>query len=118
MALYLECPHIRCLPKRYLFLLDIRRTALCAPVDAGPHEHDRSAWSHGGEYCGSYEGGLRYRRGIKINWAAGAAWVLTLCFCLVLNLGMGYDKFFLFIPGWFIAAVIYVIGSKMIQKNG
>lgn len=55
--------------------------------------------------------------GIKINWAAGVAWVLTLCICLALIFGAGYDKFFLFIPAWFIAAIIYVIGSKMIQKN-
>jgi MFS superfamily sulfate permease-like transporter len=48
---------------------------------------------------------------------AGAAWILTLGICLVLNLGVGYDKFFLFIPAWFIAAIIYIIGSKMVQKN-
>lgn len=55
--------------------------------------------------------------GLKVNWAAGLAWVLTLAICLVLIMGAGYDKFFMFIPAWFIAAIIYVVGSKMIQKN-
>jgi len=55
--------------------------------------------------------------GIKVNWAAGAAWLLALLVCLILNFQVGVHKFFLFIPAWFIAAVIYVIGSKMLQKN-
>ena len=55
--------------------------------------------------------------GINFNWAAGAAWVLTLCFCLLLNIGVNVEKFFLFIPAWFFAAVIYIIGSKIVQKH-
>lgn len=55
--------------------------------------------------------------GIPINWAAGAAWILTLCVCLVFYYYASEMLFFFFIPAWFIAAVIYMIGSKMIQKN-
>jgi len=58
------------------------------------------------------------RAGISINWAAGAAWILTLGFCLALYLFGNIEKFFLFLPGWFIAAALYVAGSKLIQRNG
>jgi len=54
--------------------------------------------------------------GISSNWAAGAAWILTLCFCLVLYF-RGMEKFFLFIPGWFIAALLYIGGSMIIQRK-
>jgi purine-cytosine permease-like protein len=54
---------------------------------------------------------------IATNWAAGAAWILTLCLCLALYLLAGIEKFFLFIPGWFIAAALYIAGSMIIQRN-
>ena len=55
--------------------------------------------------------------GIATNWAAAAAWILTLCLCLALFLLGGIEKFFLFIPGWFIAAVLYIAGSMLIQRR-
>jgi purine-cytosine permease-like protein len=55
--------------------------------------------------------------GIATNWAAGAAWILTLCCCMGLYLIAGIEKFFLFIPAWFIAAVLYIAGSMLIQRN-
>jgi len=55
--------------------------------------------------------------GISINWAAGAAWILTLCCCLALYLLAGIENFFLFIPGWFIAAALYVAGSMLVQRK-
>jgi purine-cytosine permease-like protein len=55
--------------------------------------------------------------GIAVNWAAGVAWILTLCFCLALYLLAGIENFFLFIPGWFIAAVLYITGSMLVQKS-
>jgi purine-cytosine permease-like protein len=54
--------------------------------------------------------------GISFNWAAGAAWIVTLCIALLLNLQFNMAIFFLAVTGWFIAAIIYVIGSKIIQK--
>jgi len=54
---------------------------------------------------------------ITTNWAAGAAWILTLCLCLALYLLAGIEKFFLFIPAWFIAAIIYIVGSMIIQRR-
>ena len=55
--------------------------------------------------------------GITMNWAAGAAWILTLIFCLALYLLAGIENFFLFIPGWFIAAVLYIAGSMIMQRR-
>jgi len=57
--------------------------------------------------------------GIKINFAAGAAWLLVsiTAWILYLQPGAVEYKFFLFIPAWFITAIIYIVGSKMIQKN-
>jgi len=58
------------------------------------------------------------KAGISFNWAAGAAWIFTLGLCLALYLFGSVEKFFLFLPGWFIAAALYVAGSKLIQRNG
>ncbi|MBN2318622.1 MAG: hypothetical protein JXR49_06080 [Acidobacteria bacterium] len=55
--------------------------------------------------------------GISTNWAAGAAWILSLCFCLALFLLFGMEQFFLFIPCWFFAAVLYIAGSRIIQRR-
>jgi len=56
-------------------------------------------------------------RGISFNWAAGAAWILTLCICLGVYRAYPETLFFLFIPAWFLAAIIFVLGSKLIQRN-
>jgi len=55
--------------------------------------------------------------GITINWAAGAAWILTLGCCMGLYLLFGIEKFFLFMPAWFIAAILYIAGSMLIQRR-
>ncbi|MFZ2147082.1 MAG: hypothetical protein WAV28_07670 [Sedimentisphaerales bacterium] len=76
------------------------------------------------------------------NWAAGLAWLVTLTICLVLvQLGWIIDKlvawgvftmsdrlgwlkdtftvqiFFVSLPGWFVAAVLYIVLSKFYQKK-
>lgn len=57
------------------------------------------------------------RTGIGFNIAAALTWVLTLAFCLVLNIFMGVEIFFLGLPGWFVAVVFFVILSKLLQRN-
>ncbi len=47
------------------------------------------------------------------SWPALLSWVLTLGFCLALNFSYGVEIFFLGLPGWFVAVVIFVILSKM-----
>jgi purine-cytosine permease-like protein len=58
-------------------------------------------------------------RGIKINWAAGIAWVvtLTICVALVLSKNPMFQKFFVALPGWFIASGLYIVISKLQQKG-
>jgi len=41
------------------------------------------------------------------------SWVLTLVFCLGLNLFYGVEIFFLGLPGWFVAIAIFIVLSKI-----
>lgn len=77
------------------------------------------------------------RRRSTFNWAAGLTWFLTFGMCLFLvyyqdiqmflaDQGLailpsrfhGIGIFFVSLPGWFIAAGLYVFLSKVYQKNG
>lgn len=51
------------------------------------------------------------------NWSVGITWLVTLALCLSLNLALGIEIFFLGLPGWFIAVVVYLVCSKLIQRN-
>ncbi|AWW31150.1 hypothetical protein DN752_14000 [Echinicola strongylocentroti] len=53
----------------------------------------------------------------NFNPAVGITWLITLVFCLGLNLFVGVEIFFLGLPGWFVAVIIYIASSKIIQKN-
>ncbi|MBX2841375.1 MAG: hypothetical protein KTR26_06360 [Flammeovirgaceae bacterium] len=55
--------------------------------------------------------------GIKFSFQAAITWVATLALCLALNFMAGIEVFFLGLPGWFIAAFLYIIFSKMMQKK-
>ena len=57
-------------------------------------------------------------RGLDFSWAAGAAWFVTLAACSGLVLFGGIEIFFVSLPGWFIAAVIYIVGSRLLQRPG
>jgi len=55
--------------------------------------------------------------GTRFNWAAGLTWILTLLSCLLaVNLG-GIQIFFVGLPGWFFAAVVYVVLSRLYQRK-
>lgn len=56
-------------------------------------------------------------KGIKFNWAAGITWIGTLLLCLFLNFSRGVDIFFLGLPGWFIASIIYIVSNKIMQGS-
>ncbi len=51
------------------------------------------------------------------NWAAGLTWLLTLGICFALVKYAGVQIFFVSLPGWFIAAVLYIVFSKFYQKK-
>lgn len=57
------------------------------------------------------------RSGAAFNWAAGAAWLVTLAVAFVLVKYAGLQIFFVSLPGWFIAAALYVSLSLVYQKK-
>ena len=55
---------------------------------------------------------------LPINWAAGAAWLTSIVFCVGMLCVFGEDKlFFVSLPGWFITVLVYVALSKIMQKR-
>jgi len=55
--------------------------------------------------------------GKSFNWAAGLTWFLTLGICWALVHFWGVQIYFVSLPGWFIAAVLYVVLSKFYQQK-
>jgi purine-cytosine permease-like protein len=53
----------------------------------------------------------------NFNWAAGLTWFLTLGTCYLLVKFAGVQIFFVSLPGWFVAAALYVILSKVYQRK-
>ncbi len=58
-------------------------------------------------------------RGLKINAAAGIAWLATLAICVALVKSGNpiFQLYFVALPGWFIATVLYIAISKLTQKG-
>jgi purine-cytosine permease-like protein len=55
--------------------------------------------------------------GTSFNWAAGLAWLLTIAVCVGLVLRGGVQIYFVSLPGWFVAAFLYVGLSRLWQKR-
>ncbi|MEQ9824391.1 MAG: hypothetical protein ABQ298_08405 [Puniceicoccaceae bacterium] len=55
--------------------------------------------------------------GISFNWAAGIAWILTLLICVTLVLKGVIGLYFVSLPGWFVAALLYLVCSALIQRQ-
>jgi len=54
--------------------------------------------------------------GKKVNWAPALAWIVTLLACLY-GVQEGYiGLYFASLPGWFIAVVLYLVLSKILQR--
>ena len=54
--------------------------------------------------------------GKKLHWPPLIAWVATVVICL-LSVQMGYINLFMAsLPGWFLASLIYLVASKLLQK--
>jgi purine-cytosine permease-like protein len=53
--------------------------------------------------------------GKAFNWAAGLTWFLTLGICTLLVQFAGVQIFFVSLPGWFAAAILYIVLSKLYQ---
>lgn len=55
--------------------------------------------------------------GKTFNWAAALAWFVTLATAWVLVKFVGVQIFFVSLPGWFVAAFLYIVLSKFYQKK-
>lgn len=55
--------------------------------------------------------------GRRFNWAAGLTWLATVAACTGLVLWGGVQIYFVSLPGWFLAAGLYVGLSKMYQRG-
>jgi purine-cytosine permease-like protein len=54
----------------------------------------------------------------RFNWAAGLTWLFTLAACWALVAYAGRDTiFFAGLPGWFVAAILYMVLSKIYQRR-
>jgi purine-cytosine permease-like protein len=54
--------------------------------------------------------------GARFNWAAGLTWFLTLGVCIAL-IQLGHVQiYFVSLPGWFAAALLYVALSRLLQR--
>jgi purine-cytosine permease-like protein len=57
------------------------------------------------------------RSGTRFNWAAGLTWFLTLGACVGL-VRLGHVQiYFVSLPGWFLAALLYVTLSRLYQRR-
>ena len=55
--------------------------------------------------------------GKSFNWAAGLAWFVTLGTAWALVKFAGVQIYFVSLPGWFVAAILYIVLSKFYQKK-
>jgi purine-cytosine permease-like protein len=60
---------------------------------------------------------LAEKASLDFNWAAGLTWFITLILCVFMNFYMGIEIFFLGLPGWFIAALLYIGLSIFYQRR-
>jgi purine-cytosine permease-like protein len=64
-----------------------------------------------------FERNYAEKSGVGVNWAAAVAWVATLALCLmVVNMG-GLQIYFVGLPGWFTAALLYIVFSRLVQRK-
>jgi len=55
--------------------------------------------------------------GIAFNWAAGLTWFCTLGICWWLVKYVGVQIFFVSLPGWFVAGILYIALSVLYQRK-
>jgi purine-cytosine permease-like protein len=56
------------------------------------------------------------RAGASFNWAAGLTWFLTLAACVGLVQLAGIEIYFVSLPGWFVAAALYIALSRLLPR--
>ncbi len=57
------------------------------------------------------------KTGTSFNWAAGLAWLVTFAVCLWLAVTGRIQIYFVSLPGWFMAAALYIVLSYLQRNN-
>ncbi|MCF7973865.1 MAG: hypothetical protein K9N55_08625 [Phycisphaerae bacterium] len=57
------------------------------------------------------------KSGKHFNLAAGVAWIVTLVIAFLLVKYAGIQIYFVSLPGWFVAAILYIVVSKFYQQK-
>ena len=60
---------------------------------------------------------LAARAGIDFNWAAALTWFLTIAVCTALVLRGGIQIYFVSLPGWFLAAGLYIALNRVYRRQ-
>ena len=60
---------------------------------------------------------LAERARIEFNWAAAITWVATLAVCVGLVLRGDIQLYFVSLPGWFLAAALYVVLNRLYRPQ-
>jgi purine-cytosine permease-like protein len=60
---------------------------------------------------------LAARAGIDFNWAAAFTWIATLAVCVSLVLRGHIELYFVSLPGWFLAATLYVVLNRLYRRQ-
>ena len=60
---------------------------------------------------------LAERARIEFNWAAAITWVATLAVCVALVLRGDIQLYFVSLPGWFLAATLYVVLNRLYRPQ-
>jgi purine-cytosine permease-like protein len=55
--------------------------------------------------------------GVTVNWAAAIAWIATLAIALAVVYRGGMQIYFVGLPGWFVAAALYIVSSRLLQRK-
>lgn len=57
------------------------------------------------------------RKNLNFNWAAGLTWFILLAAALIMNRIVGIELYFLPLPAWILAVILYVLFNKFYQKD-
>ena len=59
------------------------------------------------------------RKGLSFSWIVGMTWILSFGICQLMQLAFGIEglEFFLAVPGWIIALVLYLVFNKLFQDK-
>ena len=64
-----------------------------------------------------FRSNLAARAGLDFNWAAGLTWFATVAVCTALVMRGGIQLYFVSLPGWFLAAGLYITLNRLYRRQ-